>query len=102
MLSILKKLFAPAIDYGALIKNGAVIIDVRSRTEYKSGHINQSKNIPLEEVSQNIGLLKALRTPVITVCRSGNRSAMAAGILSKAGIEAYNGGAWSALQKTLK
>jgi rhodanese-related sulfurtransferase len=102
MLNVLKNLFAPATDYANMIKNGAVIIDVRSRIEYRGGHIQQSKNIPLEEVSQNIGLLKELRAPVITVCRSGNRSAMAVSILSKAGIEAYNGGAWSALQKTSK
>ncbi len=35
-------------DYSSLIKNGAVIIDVRTTTEYKLyGHIKGSVNIPL-------------------------------------------------------
>lgn len=36
---------------------------------------------------------------IITCCASGMRSGRAATILNKAGLEAYNGGAWSTVEK---
>jgi rhodanese-related sulfurtransferase len=97
MLSILKKLFGlkPAPDFIALLANGAVIVDVRSPEEYKQGHIKESLNYPLNIIQQQAAVLKKKKVPVITVCRSGARSAMGKRILSQAGIEAYNGGAWN-------
>ncbi|HAB27890.1 MAG TPA: sulfurtransferase, partial [Xanthomarina gelatinilytica] len=38
---------------------------------------------------------------VIACCASGMRSASAASVLNKHGIEAVNGGGWSSLQKKL-
>ncbi|MCB0697746.1 MAG: rhodanese-like domain-containing protein, partial [Chitinophagaceae bacterium] len=52
MIQILKKLFSsgPAVDFAELTKNGAQIIDVRTRQEYAGGHIKGSVNIPLNEL----------------------------------------------------
>lgn len=101
MLPFLAKLFQkknPAADQA--MEKGAVIIDVRSPEEYKQGHIEGSKNIPLNEITQNIVAIKKWNKPVVTVCRSGNRSAAAADILHASGIEVYNGGAWDQLRQT--
>ncbi|MBL7708726.1 MAG: rhodanese-like domain-containing protein, partial [Chitinophagaceae bacterium] len=84
-----------------LVNNGAVIIDVRSPGEYKSGHIKGSKNFPLDTIRNKVNDLKKLNKPVITVCRSGARSGMAKGILKSAGIEVYNGGPWFSLQNKI-
>jgi rhodanese-related sulfurtransferase len=99
--NLFKKLFGPAIDYKSLIEKGAIIVDVRSPGEYKSGHIKGSINIPLETVKQKVGELKKKNKPVITVCRSGNRSGIAKTILASNGIEVYNGGAWDSLQNKI-
>ncbi|AGY53071.1 Rhodanese Domain Protein [Bacteroidales bacterium CF] len=82
-------------DYAALVKNGAVIVDVRTTTEYNLyGHIKGSVNIPLDELAGKISRLDKSK-PVITVCQSGARSKSASSYLSKLGYEVYNGGSWN-------
>jgi phage shock protein E len=101
MFDFFKKLTGKGNDYKMLIANGAVIVDVRTAEEFSAGHINGSKNIPLPTVKEKISDLKKSAKPIITVCRSGSRSAVAKSILSGAGIETYNGGAWDALKTKL-
>jgi len=102
MLAFFKKLLGkPAINYKELVTNGAIIIDVRSMAEFKSGHIAGSKNFPVDNIRSKINELKKMGKPVITVCRSGARSGMAKSILRSAGIEVYNGGAWTSLKNKL-
>jgi phage shock protein E len=98
MLSFIKNLFSPA-DLTPVISSGAVIIDVRTKNEFDAGHLKLSRNIPLDKINQQLPGLKQLGKPVITVCRSGSRSAMAKNILKGVGIEAYNGGSWETLKK---
>lgn len=88
-------------DARQLLQKGAVIVDVRTPGEYNGGHIKGSLNIPLDQIGTKIAFLQNKKVPVITVCRSGNRSGAAAGILRNAGIEVYNGGAWDSLQSQL-
>ena len=102
MLSIFKKLFKPSADMAKLVEQGAVIVDVRTKGEYQAGHITGSRNIPLDIIKSETASLKKLNMPVITVCRSGNRSGMAKSILTAAGIEVYNGGAWTSLKKQIQ
>lgn len=102
MLTLLKKLFGgAAVNYKELVSNGALIADIRSAAEYKSGHIPGSKNYPLDTLRTKVAELKKLNRPVITVCRSGTRSGMAKSILKSSGIDVYNGGAWTSLKNKL-
>ncbi len=79
------------------LQKGAVIVDVRTKAEYEQGHVAGSKNIPLNEIKLKTEMIRKWNKPVETVCRSGSRSAMAKGVLQAAGIEVYNGGAWTSL-----
>ncbi|WP_407523929.1 rhodanese-like domain-containing protein [Lacibacter sp. MH-610] len=101
MFGFLKKLFGPGTDFKALMEQGAVIVDVRTAGEYKSGHIRNALNIPVDVISSKIKELKQQGKPVITCCASGMRSARAAAILKQNGIEAYNGGSWVSLGNRL-
>ena len=102
MLDFLKKLFGGAsTDYKELVTGGAIIVDVRSAAEYKDGHIPGSKNYPLDTIRNKVPELKKLNKPVITVCRSGARSGVAKNILHAAGIDVYNGGAWTSFQSKI-
>lgn len=76
------------------IENGAIIIDVRTKSEYDSGHIKNSKNIPLDKIHSKIEEIKKLNKPIITCCRSGMRSGQANSILKSEGIDSINGGSW--------
>jgi rhodanese-related sulfurtransferase len=103
MINTLKKLFGigPKVDYAALVKQGAVILDVRSPAEYKQGHIKGSVNTPLNDLSRHISKLKKEAT-IITCCASGMRSASAKSILKSNGFtQVHNGGGWSSLQNKL-
>lgn len=91
----------PAVDYADLVKNGAIIVDVRTPGEYAQGHIKGAVNIPLDMIRSRVSELKQKNKPVITCCRSGARSGSARSILTDAGIECYNGGAWDSLQNNL-
>lgn len=102
MLTFLKKFFKPSADITRLIKEGAVIVDVRTKSEYQAGHIDGSKNIPLDTIKKETIILKKLNKPIVTVCRSGNRSGIAKSILASEGIEVYNGGAWTSLKRQIQ
>lgn len=101
MINLIQRLFKPKVDFVKLIKEGALVVDVRTKSEYGSGHIDGSKNIPLDKISTEIKTLKQLNRPIVIVCRSGTRSGLAKSILTSAGLEAYNGGAWTNLKKLI-
>lgn len=99
MLNTIKNIFGigPSADFKELVKNGAQIIDVRTRGEYASGHVKGSINIPLNELASNIKKLKKDK-PIITCCASGMRSSSAkATLLSLGFTEVHNGGGWMSL-----
>jgi rhodanese-related sulfurtransferase len=104
MLQLFKQLFgkAPSVDLKELVKQGAIIIDVRTSGEYNAGHIKGSLNIPVDRIASKIDEIKKKGKTVITCCRSGARSGMAAGILKKQGVQCYNGGPWNSLQQRIK
>ena len=49
------------------------IIDVRTEEEFIEGHVKDSINIPLHEISDRIDELRTMQ-PMILCCRSGQRS----------------------------
>lgn len=105
MFDMLKKLFGggPDIDFKAMIQEKkAIIIDVRTPGEFKSGHVKNSENIPLDIIGSKVQALKKKGVPVIAICRSGSRSGMAASILRNAGIEVYNGGGWQSFEQKIR
>jgi glyoxylase-like metal-dependent hydrolase (beta-lactamase superfamily II)/rhodanese-related sulfurtransferase len=64
------------------------IIDVRDANEWSGvlGHIAGAKLIPLEQLRERAASLGQDK-PIVTVCRSGARSAQAVAILEKAGFK---------------
>ncbi|HEY8958667.1 rhodanese-like domain-containing protein [Chitinophaga sp.] len=86
---------------GKLVKEGAVILDVRTPQEFEMEHIKGSINISLGTIRERYVELDSSKT-YITVCSHGLRSVKAESILKERGFKhVYNGGAWSDLQKTL-
>ena len=83
MINSIKELlgFGPKTDYAQMIKNGAVILDVRSKGEFESGHIKGAINIPVDQLRNNLNKLKDKNKAIITCCASGMRSASAKSIL---------------------
>jgi phage shock protein E len=104
MLEALKKILgiAPKVDFAALVSEGAIVIDVRTKGEYAGGHIRGSVNIPLDKIDANIGKLKNKNQAIITCCASGSRSGLAqSGLKSRGYTNVYNGGSWFSLNRKL-
>lgn len=104
MINAIKNLFGfgAKVDYADLVKQGAIILDVRSKAEYQGGHIKGSINIPVDTLNNNLSKLKKDK-PIITCCASGMRSASAKSILKSNGFtEVHNGGGWSSLQNKIR
>jgi len=61
-----------------------IVLDVRSKGEYQSGHINASKLMPANEISSRISELEKFRgKPLLVHCASGGRSPKAVNVLLK-------------------
>jgi rhodanese-related sulfurtransferase len=98
-MKFLEMIFGKKVNLQEVISGGAVILDVRTKGEFQSGHLPKSINIPIDKLSQNINKLNKNKS-IITCCASGARSASARRILKSNGFEqVYNGGSWYSLRK---
>ena len=78
-----------------LLSVGALLIDVRSPSEFTLRHNPNSRNIPLDQLNVEMKHLDKSK-PIILCCASGSRSAMAVGILKRNGFtNVVNAGPWS-------
>ena len=84
-------------DIAELIKNGALVIDVRSAAEFASGSIEGAIHIPHSRIAVEIGNYETDKARIIIVfCASGGRSALAKTALTKAGYtQVVNGGGYT-------
>ena len=99
MFQFLKNIFKSNTNsLQPVLDKGAIIIDVRTAGEFKQGHLEGAKNIPLNELKLKADLIRGWGKPIITVCRSGARSQSAKSLLTSYNIESYNGGAWTSFQ----
>lgn len=64
-----------------------VIVDVREDFEYNSGHVPNSKNIPLSQLEERYA---EITDGTYLICQSGARSARACQYLSTKGIDTIN------------
>jgi rhodanese-related sulfurtransferase len=73
----------------ALIEGGAALIDVRDTDEYEAGHIEGARHVPLETLSaETAGVGQG--DEIVFYCRSGERSAVAAGAFAESGWNAHS------------
>jgi rhodanese-related sulfurtransferase len=100
-MSLLKKLFGgTSVDFKTLVKEGAMIIDVRSPAEFNGGHVIGAVNIPLQAIQSSFNKIPKNKV-IITCCASGMRSGSAKSILKSAGYTVHNGGGWMSLKSKL-
>ncbi|MBM7869116.1 rhodanese-related sulfurtransferase [Clostridium pascui] len=71
---------------------GIILLDVRTKEEYKNGHIKGSMLIPVDNLKTEAEIkLKDKDSPIFVYCRSGNRSVTAANLLVNLGYtNVYN------------
>jgi rhodanese-related sulfurtransferase len=91
---MLKNLFksnaVTVTDAVAMVADGdAVLVDVRTRQEWKSGHAPRARHISLASLEQQMGRIPMDRTTLV-ICQTGSRSARATAFLQRAGHDARN------------
>ena len=71
----------------SMLTAGAEVLDVREKDERDTGYIPGSRNVPYRLLATCCPDLPADR-PVVTICESGSRAAIAASILRGRGYDA--------------
>jgi rhodanese-related sulfurtransferase len=102
-MSWLSDLFGGGSPIRQALREGAVIIDLRTAYEYDQGHIPRSLNIPVDRIRANIDRIRDLKKPVILCCSNGTHCLEASEILHKAGIpRVINGGSWQSVLRKMQ
>lgn len=71
--------------------DNVTLLDVRTIEEYKSGHLRDATLIPVDALSENLGMLKMDKNKkIIVYCRTGSRSVSASRILEENGFTPLN------------
>lgn len=82
------------------IKQGALVLDVRTAGEFAGGHYTGAVNIPVQELKNRISELGSTNRAVVVYCAAGVRAGKAKQILLDAGFkDVTNAGGLSDLQK---
>jgi len=69
-------------------RQDAVVVDIRGNGEFKNGHVINSINIPMSDLTNNASALeKHKNNPIIVVCNTGMQASVAANQLKTAGFE---------------
>jgi glyoxylase-like metal-dependent hydrolase (beta-lactamase superfamily II)/rhodanese-related sulfurtransferase len=75
-------------DLDRLLASGEVeVLDVREHDEHDAGYIPGTRNVPYR-LLRGFGASVADGKPIVTVCESGSRAAIAASVLTAAGVDA--------------
>ncbi len=90
-----------AKDSAAHLKNGALVVDVRSPGEFNSGHLPAAINLPLDEIEDALPRrVKDKNRVLLLHCLSGTRSGMAKGRLKRLGYaNVFNLGSFARAKK---
>lgn len=92
-----------AAEAKQLIEAGALVVDVRSKAEFDSGHLAQAKHVPVDVVAQKEKAIEKWAggkdQPIVVYCASGARSGRARAVLSAQGFtRVVNGGGYASLR----
>ena len=104
VLMIKKSGQIPARDALDYLKSGALVIDVRSPGEFKSGHLARAINLPLDEIETVLpGRVPDKNQVLLLHCASGTRSGAACQKLKKMGYaNAFNLGSYGRAESILQ
>ena len=89
-------------NIAAMLKEGAYIVDVRSKKEYSMAYAKGTVNIPLDQLNAQLNKIKNKKN-IVLCCASGARSGQAEQILKQKGFEnVVNAGSLRAGNRMIK
>lgn len=84
------------------LTQNAILLDVRTLQEFARTKITGAKHVALEDLENQIDLIKSWNTPVITYCSDGSKSQIATQLLKDENIRVIDGGRRIELIKLLR
>jgi rhodanese-related sulfurtransferase len=91
----------PPEEVAKLIKNGALLIDVRTKFETRRGNAPGATHFSLLSLKRHMDELPRDRN-IVLFCGTGGRAGKAKQILDAAGFKAFNGGGYQTIKKILE
>ncbi len=71
-----------------LVRQGALVLDVRSSREYNANHLRGTTNVPIDELAERISKVAPDKNaPLLVHCQSGGRSSAASQQLRSMGYK---------------
>jgi phage shock protein E len=82
----------PELAFRLVKEEEALLVDVRTPSEYAERRLEGAKNIPIDQLSQKLYVIEALSggnksRPVVVYCAAGGRASRAKQLLEEAGFE---------------
>ncbi len=68
-----------------MLGDGAVVVDVRSQNKYAADMVENTVNLPLEDLDDNVEEFRKMKS--LLVCKTGSRSHIALEKLRKHGVQ---------------
>ena len=91
----------PAEEVLKLIRDGALVVDVRSRIEAAIGTVPGAINVPLFSLKRRMNELPRDRN-IVLFCGTGARAGKAKEVLDAEGFKAFNGGGYKGVAKIVR
>jgi phage shock protein E len=93
-----------AKDAHEYLRNGALIVDVRTPAEFNTRHLPNAINLPLDRIETTLpARVKDKSKPILLHCEAGMRSASARRKLRAIGyVNAFNLGSYTRAERIVK
>jgi phage shock protein E len=92
---------SPPEEVARWIKEGAILLDVRTRIEVRNNPVRGATNIPLLQLKGELSKLPRDKA-FVTYCLRGGRAERAKNLLQASGFRVINGGGYKAILKILE
>ncbi|HEV8503954.1 MAG TPA: rhodanese-like domain-containing protein [Chitinophagaceae bacterium] len=85
------------------LRRGAIIIDIRTASEFDRGKVRDSINIPIDRININLKRIVQMKGPIIICSNSDSENERVIDVLKANDVkEIYNGGSWTRLWRITK
>src|SRR4030095_3987337 len=85
------------------LRRGAIVIDIRTASEFDRGKVPDSINIPIDRININLKRIVQMKAPIIICSNSDSENERVIEVLKANGVnEIYNGGSWTRVSRMMR
>ena len=85
------------------LRQGAIVIDIRTAAEFDRGKVRDSINIPVDRININLQRIVQMKRPIIICSSSDSENERVIDVLKANGVkEIYNGGNWTKIARMVR